>query len=153
MRALLALLLATAAQAGTAATTTTTLPDAGCGGSPAAAFVSIDCRLDALAARVQGATGFQKPQTKTQLLGALTKVTGNKVAAETLCAKPDAKSAGKRLKKAIRGMIQFGHRLRSLTGRRTIEAGVRTELIAAGTSIQTDLKTLKTGLQCPADAP
>ncbi len=131
--------------------TSATAPPGGC--ERAATFVSIDCRLDALIARIEGAAGFSRPQTQMQLVHQLTKAKGKKLDAETLCAKPDVKHARSRLKQVIRGMIQFGHRLRSNTVRRRIETGLRTELITSGDQIQADLKTLRGALRCPDAAP
>ena len=72
--------------------------------------------------------------------------------AEGRCGSSDAKHARNRLKQAIRKMIQFGHRLRSNTGRRSMPAPLRAELIAAGDGIKTDLQTLRGALRCPQDA-
>jgi hypothetical protein len=48
-------------------------------------------------------------------------------------------------------MTQYGHRLRGRPAR-AIPAALREELIAAGESIRSDLKTLKRALECPQDA-
>jgi hypothetical protein len=113
-------------------------------------FASIDCRLDALIARIQGATGIARQQA--QLVDQLTKAKEREDAAEGLCRSADTKHARTRLKQAIRTMIQYEQRLRSNTGRRLIPSALGAELIAAGEAIRADLKTLRDALRCPAAA-
>ncbi|HJQ82643.1 MAG TPA: hypothetical protein VKA21_01100 [Candidatus Binatia bacterium] len=133
------------------ATTTTTLAGAACATVPIGpTFASLNCRLAALAARIAASTEITKQQT--QLVDQLGKAKERKNQAETSCAQSDAKHAGKRLKQAVRKMIQFGHRLRSNTGRRSMPAALRTELITTGDGIKADLQTRRKALACPADA-
>jgi hypothetical protein len=128
------------------APTTTTL--AACVGVPVGAtFRSIDCRLDALLATVQGEPALGAFASK--LADALGKATGRKQDAERLCADADAKHAGKRLRQAGQKMAQYVHRLRGQPARKKIPAEVRDPLVAAGQGLQTDLRTLRLGLACP----
>jgi hypothetical protein len=129
-------------------TTATTRPPGGCDSVPT--FASIDCRLDALIARIQDATGIARQQA--QLVDQLTKAKDRKDAAEGLCRSADTKHARTRLKQAIRTMIQYEQRLRSNTGRRLIPSALGAELIADGEGIRVDLKTLRDALRCPENA-
>ena len=79
----------------------------------------------------------------------LTKARGRKEEAQGLCRTSDAKDAHSHLGQAIRKMIQFLNRLQSNTGRRSIPAALRAELIAAGNGIKDDLRTLRGALDCP----
>jgi hypothetical protein len=115
-------------------TTTTTLP--GCG-VRAPTFASIDCRLDLLIAQVQAAQDLGK--LKKSLLASLTQARDRKRAAEGITKR---KLAVKRVKQAMRKMIDFNFRVRSLTGRKTIPGPTRKSLMDQGVPIQKDLQTL-----------
>jgi len=137
----------------TSTTSTTLLPPRDCTGVPdAATFASLDCRLAALGARVEAAT-TDISRGREALVGQLTKARARTQQAEALCHGSDAKPALKRLKQAVRALIQFGHRLRSNTGKRGILGALRVDLIATSDAIRTDAKQLKRTLLCPSDAP
>jgi hypothetical protein len=67
------------------------------------------------------------------------------------CAASDLKHTRQQLKKAIRGLINYVHRLNGLAARKKL-SGLRQEFIAAGEPIEADLKSLKRAVHCPADA-
>jgi len=141
----------TASTVTTTSSTTTTLLPTICAQAPVGpTFLSLDCRLDALVTRIQSSTEITSQQS--QLVEQVTKARGQKVRAEGRCALSDAKHARGQLKQAIRKMIQFGHRVRSKTGRRSMPAALRAELIAAGDAIKADLQALRGALRCPDDA-
>ena len=119
-------------------TTTTTLP--GCGAA-AATFVSIDCRLEALIARLEASTDLGK--SKTALVKGATAVRGKAKQAEGLVASGKTKPAKKALKKAGRKMVGFLHRLASNKSRKTIPAATRQSFIDEATPIRGDLVTLQ----------
>ena len=115
---------------------TTTNP--GCG-VPAATFVSIDCRLDALIAQLQSATDLATLQD--MLVKLATQARDRKVTAEGLVA-TKKKTAKKRLKQAIRKMISFNFRVRSRAARQKIPEATRRALTAQSVPIQQDLQAL-----------
>jgi hypothetical protein len=133
----------------TTATSTTTTTLAGCdGGAAGPTFPSIDCRLATFIAAVQAepALGALAPK----LADTLGKAREHKQDAEALCAGARAKRAGTRLRQAGQDMTQYVHHLRGRHARKTIPAAVRDPLVAAGQSIQSDLRRLRQGLECPA---
>jgi len=71
---------------------------------------------------------------------------------ESLCSSSAAKYARRHLTQAIRKMIQYGQRLGSKPARRSMPSELRTELMAAGDAIETDLRSLRGNLRCPDDA-
>ena len=89
---------------------------------------------------------------QVQLVDQLTKARERTEGAQTLCGRSDAKHTHKRLKQAIRKMIQFGRRLRSKADRRSVPLALRAELIEAGNAIRGDLKLLRDQVRCPDDA-
>ena len=134
----------TTAITGTSTTTSTTIAST-C--VDAATFDSILCRLDEQSALVQSTPELGKAATK--LAGALNKATGATNKASDACNTGDTKAAGKQLKKAIRRMIQYNHRLGSLKSRKTIPDEVRMQFLDAGKGIQNDMQSLKKNLTCP----
>jgi hypothetical protein len=132
----------------TTSTTTTTLT--GSCTPPAPTFSSLDCRLAALIARIQADTSLGK--SGAQLVKPLSRAKKRKEQAEQACATSDAKHGRSRLKQTIRGLIQYGQRLRSLTGHRRIPDPLRTELKDEGDALKKDAQTLRGALSCPADA-
>lgn len=128
----------------TTSTTTTTLAPA-C--IDAATFDSILCRLDEQSAIVQSSPDLGK--TGAKLAGALSKATSATNKASDSCNSADSKASGKQLKKAIRRMIQYNHRLGSLKSRKNLPEPLRTDLLTAGKSIQNDMQSLKKNLICP----
>ena len=125
-----------------ASTTTTTLPS-DCS-VRAATFESIDCRLDLLVAAVEAAQDLGK--SKSALLAGVSAAREKKQAAESADAAGSTRRANNALKKSMRKMIGFAHRLRSLRSRKTIPQGTRMALLDAADPILADLKTLKSQL-------
>ena len=124
-----------------AGTPTTTLPT-GCG-DPVPTFVSIDCRLDVLIATLEAATDLGK--LKTSLLRSATAARDKKIAAETTDP-ANAKKVKKLLKKAIRKMVSFNFRIRSLNARKQIPDATRLPLVEQGDGIHKDMKALRSSL-------
>ncbi len=123
----------------TTTTTTTTLPSE-CG-VRAATFESIDCRLDLLVVKVGAAQDLGRG--KKFLLAGVTAARAKKQDAEADVAAGRGKPANKALGKSIRKMINFAHRLRSLTSRKNIPGTTRTALLDDANPILEDLKTLR----------
>ena len=128
----------------TSTTTSTTIPST-C--VDATTFDSILCRLDEQSALVQSTPELGKAGTK--LAGALNKATSATTKASDACNAGDTKTAGKQLKKGIRRMIQYNHRLGSNKSRKTIPEEVRVPFLDAGRGIQNDMQELKKNLICP----
>jgi hypothetical protein len=129
----------------TTTTTTTTLPGA-CQVPAGPTFLSLNCRLAALIATVQAETQLGKLQPK--LVKAAQKAKQRKEVAEAKCAEGQTKPAGKQLKKVIRKLIQFAHRLRSKSARKKVAEEIREPLAAAADEIQQDARELKAQLAC-----
>jgi hypothetical protein len=131
----------------TSSTTTTTLAPSGCGGEPdGPTFTSLNCRLAALIASVQAEPALGKLQPK--LVKAAQKAKQRKEKAEAFCAGGSAKKAGKQLKKTVRKLIQFAHRLRSNKARKTVDEAVREPFALTADAIQGDARTLRDALVC-----
>lgn len=133
----------TVLQTSTTVTTTTTLPGI-CAGAPAPTFVSIDCRLDVLVARVRSATDLGR--LERSLEGIITKARAKKIQAEGFDAAGRRKQSLNALKKAIARTRSFIHKLRSLPGRKVIPPATSTELQDAANPILADMKTLRSAL-------
>ena len=69
-------------------------------------------------------------------------------AAAAACTSGNAKTSGKQLKKVVRKLIQFSHRLRSNNSRKNIPEAVREPLAQEGDDIQADASALKGQLSC-----
>src|SRR5207245_10123702 len=104
-------------------------------------FASIDCRLAALIGRIRSSTDIRRQQGP--LAGQLTKAQRRMEGGESLCSSSAAKHARRHLTQAIRKMIQYGQRLGSKPARRSMPSELRTELMAAGDAIETDLRSLR----------
>jgi hypothetical protein len=124
-------------------TTTTTLP-AGC--AAVATFESLNCRLAALVAAVNGESRLGDLQSK--LAKAAQKAKQKKEAGEAACAGGNAKKAKKQLKKVVSQLKQFAHRLRSNHARKTVDEGVRTPPADEADRIQADARALMGNLAC-----
>ena len=138
--------LPTLAAAQTTTSTTTTLPTTTTTTLPAAclveaSFASLECRVDALGPRIQGATDLGR--TKTTLTQQVTKLSGKLRDADQQLAAGNTRQAKTRLKKAERVLIAIGFRLRSLTGRKQIGSATRSELQNTITGLDNDLRTLR----------
>jgi len=118
-----------------------------------ATFDSTSCRLGELATAVAAQPELERFATK--LGNALDKAQRNVNLGGDQCDEGNAKTAGKRLKKAIRRMIQYGHRLRSLRARQIItDETLRMQYVDAGSAIQQDLEALKKAPPvCPPASP
>jgi hypothetical protein len=133
----------------TSTSTSSTVPQTGCAGVPdGPTFASIDCRLAALIAAVQSEPQLGKQQSK--LAKAAQAAKAREEAAAAACASGSAKTSGKQLKKVVRKLIQFSHRLRSNNSRKNIPEGVREPLAQDADGIKTDASTLKGQLSCGA---
>jgi hypothetical protein len=131
-------------------TTTTTLPPQDCAGTPqGATFASILCRLDALAARVQGASGLGSFQSK--LAKSLDTARSRTEDAQSLCdaGAKNAKKTKKRLQEAGKALSQYVHRLAGLPARNKLDGTVRSDFLKAGQAIEPDLSSLRAHVQCP----
>src|SRR5262249_9059330 len=132
-------------------TTTTTVPTTDCVSGPVGpTFFSINCRLVALGARVSTEVAADPP--KSQLLDILGRAVDRTDMAQVLCGQSDTKHARGRLKQAAHTMTQFGHRLRIGAARKHIDRTLRATLIEQGDTIGDDLRALRGGIACPADA-
>jgi len=109
-------------------------------------FESLNCRLADLIAAVQAETRLGKQQAK--LDKAAQQAKERKEAAEAECAAGDAKASAKQLKKVVRKLIQFSHRLRSNNSRKSIPDEVREPLAQAADAIQKDARELKRRPSC-----
>jgi hypothetical protein len=126
-------------------TTSTTLP--GCAGVPdGPTFASISCRLDALAVETSDQAALGSLSDK--LLVPLGKARERAAAAHEACAGQDTKHAKSNLKKVVRQLIQYSHRLRSRSVRKKIEESVREPLADTADAIQDDVRALKDTLGC-----
>jgi hypothetical protein len=74
-------------------------------------------------------------------------------AGASACAASDLKHARRRLKEAIRDMIEYAHHLQTRRARKKLPGALRMDLLAAGNPITDDAKSLKRTVQCLADAP
>src|SRR5262245_14986305 len=113
----------------TAGTTTTTTLASGCDRERAVpTFASIDCRLRALLDQVTAESSLDGFQSK--LVRNLSKARDGEEASDGACTTSDLKHTRRRLKQAIRSMIQYGHHLQNLRARKKLPAALRTELVA-----------------------
>jgi hypothetical protein len=132
-------------------TTSTTLAGDPCAAVPAGpTFASLNCRLAALIAATEAADALGPLQAK--LLVALGKAKARKEAAEGVCADGRTKPAKAKLKHVVRQLIQYAHRLRSLSARKKVSTEIREPLAVQADAIRVDAKTLKGTLACPDDA-
>jgi hypothetical protein len=112
-----------------------------CAGVPSGpTFASLNCRLAALIAAVQAEPALGKLQPK--LVKAAETAKMRKETAEGFCTQGDAKGAKRQLKKVVRKLIQFSHRLRSNQARKTVDESVREPFAVEGDAIQDDARTL-----------
>jgi hypothetical protein len=128
--------------------TTTTLPSA-C--TDAETFESAHCRLQELAGMINATPALGGLAAK--LDHAIAFAERNVRLGDEQCDLGDTKRAGKRLKKAARRLIQYGHRLRSLKTRNTYPPDVLAPFVDAGDAIYTTVHALRKGLICPSASP
>lgn len=130
----------------TTSTTATTLP-VGCAAVPVEpTFASLNCRLAALIEAVEAESALGRLQPKLDRAARKAKL--RKESAEAACAGGSAKAAKRQLKKVVRKLIQFSHRLRSNQARKTVDEAVREPLAVAADAIQDDARTLLATLAC-----
>jgi hypothetical protein len=130
----------------TTSTTTTTLAG-GCDGVPSGPiFASLDCRLAALRAGVEASAALGGLQAK--LVKAVARARDRNAAAEAACTRGDARAARKRLRQAVRKLIQLAHRLRSNAARKKVPAAVREPFAAEADAIKIDAQALMRSLAC-----
>lgn len=103
-------------------------------------FESIDCRLDALIARLSAATDLGR--LRTGLVNAATKAREKKLQAESFDAQGKAKQRRTALRKAVKKLSSFVHKLSSRSSRKIIPAETRQGFIDEANPIVTDLRTL-----------
>jgi hypothetical protein len=129
-------------------TTTSTIPAC----TDEATFESTSCQLGELSSAV--AAQPELAPFATKLGNALDKAQHSVNLGSDQCDQGDAKTAAKRLKKAIRRMIQYVHRLGSLRARQKITPEeIRVQYLDAGKAIQQNLEALKKALVCPPASP
>jgi len=111
-----------------------------------ATFASLSCRLASLIDAVRSESRLAKFQAK--LLRTAQKAKKRKEAGESACAGGKAKTAKKQLKKVVRQLIQFSHRLRSNNARKNVDQAVREPLATNADQIQGDTRALMGRLEC-----
>ena len=130
--------------------TTTTVPG-GCDGVPdGPTFVSIDCRLEALLARLAAESSLENFGPK--LVHNVEKARARNLDAEDLCRTANVKKTKKRLQQAATALTQYAHRLNGLPARKRLSSTLRQSLVDEGAPIQRDLRTLRGAVRCPDDA-
>ena len=111
----------------------------GCG-PRVATLGSVGCRLRVLADDVNGASNLGNSQKRlTELLG---KARSKHAAAETFVAGPNPKKGRRALKVVVSKLKAFSRTLRSRSARRTLDAEVRTLLIARADELAGDVRAL-----------
>ena len=113
-------------------------------------FDSIECRLASLRATIEGTPGIQL--VGARLVVPISRAAESETMARSACGSSDLKGGRKRLAQAAKRLQQFVRRMRSGIVRRTIAPDLRTRLAEAGDTIRSDVKTLRSTLDCPADA-
>jgi hypothetical protein len=111
-----------------------------------ATFASLNCRLASLIDAVRSESRLGKFQAK--LLKTAQKAKTRKEAGEAACAGGNAKTAKKQLKKVVRQLIQFSHRLRSNNARKNVDQAVREPLATSADEMQRDARALMSHLAC-----
>ena len=104
----------TSTSAASTSTTSTTLSMC----TVEATFGSASCRLDDLLERV--GTDEELGDLRAKLVTALERASSLVADANVLCDAGDRRGATLKLRKAIRRLIQYGHRLRGLSARRSV---------------------------------
>jgi len=139
------------ATSATTSTTTTTLPGNECDKVPSGpTFRSLDCRLATLIAGMTDAPDLGPLHTKLQQQ--LEKAKQRQQQSETRCRALNLHRAKSNLAGEIRSVIQVKQTLRSRKAKQTMPAARRDALLGATGALQTDLRTLRGALRCPADA-
>jgi hypothetical protein len=140
----------TTTTASTLATTSTTVAGS-CAGVPAGpTFRSLNCRLALLIEQTDAAEALGSLREK--LLVPLAKAKARKEQAETQCAAGQTKQPRSRLKQVVRQLVQYAHRLRSLSARRKAPEEAREPLAQGADAVRLDAKELKRTLRCPEHA-
>jgi hypothetical protein len=132
-------------------TTSTTRPPPDCATEPERpTFVSIDCRLAALVARVGGATELGALQAA--LADRLAKTAAREDAAETRCRQASRRRTRKALRAVSAQLTRFHRTLRSRRAR-LIPPALVIDLLATADALRADLRALRRTVACPGDAP
>jgi hypothetical protein len=121
-------------------TTTTTLAG-GCDDVSPGSLPAVRCRLDILAARIDGEAGLGKLRAK--LAATLDRAVALAREAADACTAADTKKASRRMKQVQKLLQQMAHRLRGLAARKQVDAGLRAELLATIDSIRADVGALR----------
>lgn len=128
---------------------TTTLPIGPCGGIPLVppGFASIECRLAALLAEVNGASGLGTYQAKlSKSIGqARTRVADG----SNLCGQSNLKKAKKRLQQAAKAAAKMVRALNTPAAKRRLDGPLRQSLVDDGTAARDDLKAFRSAVVCP----
>jgi len=131
----------------TSTTTTTTVPTGTCATVPIGpTFASIACRLADLRTDTIAASALAPIADK--LVHAIDKAIERNDLGAGACDEGSTKKAKKQLKKVVRQLIQYSHRLRSRASRRKFDETIREPLAAAADAIQADARTLKDDPGC-----
>jgi hypothetical protein len=134
----------------TSSTTTSTLPADPCGATPTGpTFVSIACRVEALAVRV-GAAGELSP-VRAKLLDQLETARTKLEQAETACRGGSKRRTRSAMRPAIGKLAQVRRTLGSRRARSAPQA-LRDELRAVADAIRGDMRTLQRASTCPVAA-
>ncbi len=120
----------------TTSTTSTTLP--GC--AAVASYASIDCRLDGLVASLDAAQDLGR--LKSGLVKVATKARTKKQQAEGFVATGKKKQEKKAMKKAVKALSSFLHKVGSRSARKLIPPGTRQILTDQTNAILADMRTL-----------
>src|SRR5262249_565638 len=113
-------------------------------------FRSIDCRLAALLARVNGESRLGSFQSK--LAAGVQRARSQTAEAAGLCGQANLKKTKNHLQQGGTAVTQYLHRRRGLAGKKKLDRGVRESFIADGEPIQADLKAFRGAARCPDDA-
>ena len=120
----------------TSTTTSTTLP--GCAVAPT--FASVNCRLGVMIARLEAAPDLGRLQAG--LVNAAKQARAKKEQAENFDAQGKAKQRRNALKKAVKKLGSFLHKLASRSSRKVIPAATRQSFVDEATPILNDLRSL-----------
>jgi hypothetical protein len=123
------------------ATTTTTVP--GCLGG--ATFPGVECSLDGLATATDAAQG-ELGNLTAKLQNTVAKAQARQQGAYDQCHSGHRKQAQSQLKKVLRRLIQYSHKLRTRSAQKKIPEAVREPLAQTADAIQQDASDLRDAL-------
>jgi hypothetical protein len=122
-------------------TTTSTVPPGTCDDVSPGSLAAVRCRLDILAARIDGETGLGKLRAK--LASTLDRAIALAGEADAACTAADTKTASRRMKQVQKLLQNMAHRLRGLAARKQVDSGLRAELLATIDGIRSDVAGLR----------